>query len=535
MRRLSWRAVVGALPLAALMAVAVWLRVSSLETLPEVDGDEAWYGIQAAHFLSGEPYTFLTPNSNPVNPFHTGTILLPQALGVEPRLWLLRFPSVLGGLLAIGLSYALGRRAYDRQTALVASSLLAVLPMSVIWSRTGYDGSQLLLFAMLATIAAQQGHRWGLFLSSVCAFLAHPTAIFLAPLLGALYLLNEPKRRPWISASSRRWRWVAAALGSVLVLVVGVWVLRKPVIQNHYRFYGLGLANHHDWLEFWGWFGRMFLIVGREPKPRHDLLFWLVVLPLTLAGCLSMARRRQWDRLLLVAGVVLGALGIAVVGGTTILQPGMTRYGLYLVAPACLAAGCVVQSLLVQGEARPDRWARRFQYAGLLGMAWLLVFSYRMETVTVGRVTDGHPVANADSIWTFGGGEPIPSHRVLRSVLQDIADGVPGPMPRVLLADDWQTYQTLRYLSLGRRSVSVFWFKELFRARADAVPLVGEVLRQGGYAVGPPDGPTVNVVWAQFPRGDLATREVKRYGQPSVLSVRLPATAVAEEARPLRR
>jgi 4-amino-4-deoxy-L-arabinose transferase-like glycosyltransferase len=535
-RRIPWTQALLALPLAAMLALAVWVRISSLETLPEVDGDEAWYGIQAAHFLSGKPYTFLTPNSNPVNPFHTGTILLFQALGVPPRLWLLRLPSVLGGLLAVGLTYWLGRRALDRQSAIVAACLMAVLPVSVIWSRTGYDGSQLLLFAMLATIAALQANRVGLGLASVCAFLAHPTSLFLAPMLGALYLWNEPSRRPGVTAAQRRRRLIAAAVAGVVVLLLGVWVLQKPVIQNHYRFYKLGLANHHDLGEFWAWFGRLFLIVGREPRPQHDRLFWLVVLPLTVAGSIGLARHRHWDRLLLVAGVIVGALGIAVVGGTTILQPGMTRYGLYLVAPACLAAGCLVQVLLARGDSRASRLVRHAQYAGLLGIGWLLLFSYRMETVTVGRITDGQPRANADTIWTFSGGEPIPPQRVIQAVLDDIARGGPGPLPRVVVADDWQTYQTLRYLSLGRRSLDVIWFHELFKARPDAVPLLGEIIRQGGYAVSPPDGPTDRLVRAQIPAENLATHEVTRYGQPSVVLLRQPPPpALADGPRPDRR
>jgi 4-amino-4-deoxy-L-arabinose transferase-like glycosyltransferase len=117
---------------AGLFAAGIGMRVSSLEGLPDLDGDEAWYGVQAERFLQGEPYTFWTPHHNPINPFHTGLVGL-LLLVSEPELWILRFPCLLTGVLAIPLAYRLFRSVLDESTAGIAAGLMAVLPVSVVY------------------------------------------------------------------------------------------------------------------------------------------------------------------------------------------------------------------------------------------------------------------------------------------------------------------------------------------------------------------------------------------------------------------
>src|SRR5438309_2894469 len=72
--------------LAALFAVALWFRVSSLETLPAIDGDEGWYGVQACLMRLGKPFTTTTPTGNPLNPFHAGVEAL-LLLVFRPAFW----------------------------------------------------------------------------------------------------------------------------------------------------------------------------------------------------------------------------------------------------------------------------------------------------------------------------------------------------------------------------------------------------------------------------------------------------------------
>src|SRR5262245_1298635 len=103
--------------LVLLFGVAVWFRVTSLESMPDVESDEAWYGIQAYRLGHGEPFEYQTPNCNSLNPLFTG-LEVPLLLIFKPALWILRVPAVLAGLLTIALTYVLGSRAFGRRPAL---------------------------------------------------------------------------------------------------------------------------------------------------------------------------------------------------------------------------------------------------------------------------------------------------------------------------------------------------------------------------------------------------------------------------------
>jgi 4-amino-4-deoxy-L-arabinose transferase-like glycosyltransferase len=513
------------LAIAGLFAVGIWTRISSLEGLPDLDGDEAWYGVQAAHFLRGQPYTFWTPHHNPINPFHTGIVGL-LLLVFRPEMWILRAPCLLTGLLAIPLTYRLGARVLDRPTALIAAALMAVLPVSIVYSRTGYDGSQLLLFSLLALYAAFRAHRGGLALMVVVCFLAHPTSVFLAPVLAGVYLVRSWPREA--SLRRRLARFGAVALASTGAVLLGFWTLRRPGIQHLFNVYRLGYASHHDWAEFWGWFGRLFLAVGRNPRPVHDRVLWIVTLPLLVVGAARLAHQRQWDRLALVAGVILGAVGILLVGGSTILQPGMTRYGLYLVAPTALAVACLVRACLAAPTTTVALRVHRLQLASAVALGWLLVAGFRMEELTNGHVTDGDRPPRADTIWTFGQSEQDASRQALRGIFRELRQSRNGPFPRVLIAEDWNTYQTLAYLASDRKSVSVVWLADL-ASSPDVGRRVRELMtKRRAYGIGPPGGAVESVVRGEVAPERLERWDVARYGRTALAVFQArPASAVA--------
>jgi hypothetical protein len=512
-----------------LVALSVWMRLSSLESLPDIDGDEAWYGVQAGRFLRGQPYTIWTPHVHPTNPFHTvlvGLLLLVS----EPRLWLLRVPCLLGGLAAIPVTYRLMGRALDRTTGLIAAVLMAILPVSIVWSRTGYDGSQLLLFSMLILAAALAAHRGAIALMTPVCLLAHPMAIFLAPTLAAVYGVRSGAFDASVPRPQRLRRVAAAGAAVAGAIVFGIFVLLLPDVQRLMGIYRLGYVNQHDWREFWGWFGRLFLVVGREPRPHTDRTFWIVVLPVLILGSWRLAANRRWDRLALVVGVILSATGMALVGGTTILQPGMTRYGLPLVPPAAVAFACLLRELLdgVPGAAI-DR-GRAIKMTALVGLGWAVLLSLRMEELNGHHVRDAKPAPGHDTIWSWGDPERNPSKRALRRILADIAADPGDRWPRALIVDDWNTYMTLSYLALDRPRVEVVFLNELGK-QPDFPARFRSLLEGGGYGIGPPGSGIEIVSNNAFGPQALDRWIVPRYGQPliQILHLRPPATVAGRE------
>src|SRR5690242_21330381 len=84
----------------AVIAMAIWFRCRDLENLPAINGDEAWYGVQAELVLHGEPIAWRTPTGNFLNPFFFGPQLLVHAI-CEPSIAALRSTAVASGLLAL--------------------------------------------------------------------------------------------------------------------------------------------------------------------------------------------------------------------------------------------------------------------------------------------------------------------------------------------------------------------------------------------------------------------------------------------------
>lgn len=513
----------------ALLALGLWMRLAHVESLPEIDGDEAWYGVQVGRFLRGEPYTFWTPHHNPVNPFHTGILGLLLLIS-KPQLWLLRVPSLLAGILAIPLTYRLMSRAFDRSVGIIAAVLMAVMPVCIVWSRTGYDGSQLLLFSILAVAAAAATHRGAMVATGAVCFIAHPTALFLAPTLAGLYLARAGTFDRSLPRAVRLRRLATIVAGLALAVAFGVVMLRRPGVRHLMGVYHLGYANHHDWREFWGWFGRLFLVVGRVPRPEWDRAFWLVVLPVLALGSWRLASRRRWDRLALVAGLILSAVGMALIGGTTILQPGMTRYGLALVGPAAVAFACLVSELLADEHGSIARPVSLGQAVSLVGIGLALPLGLRMDELNLMHVRDRVPGAIVGGS-TQGGvvvTDPNTARQTLRDILNDMRKSPGDHRPRTIVTEDWNTYLPLSYLTLGRRSLRVVYLNDV-AASAEFPENFQHMLADRGYGVGAPGGAIESVSAGAFGATALDRWERPRPDSTSlqVLQVR-PAPELAE-------
>lgn len=170
----------------ALLAVAVFLRCWHLGNIPGLNGDEAWYGVQALRVVNGQSITWLTPTRNPINPFYFLPLVALHYFFV-PSVALLRVVAVASGLVALVVNYLLCRRAFDNRTAYVSTLLLAVLPIDIAYSRFGWDASQSLLATLLVFYlpliqlranANQAALGAGTMFALAAAILVHPTNVF---------------------------------------------------------------------------------------------------------------------------------------------------------------------------------------------------------------------------------------------------------------------------------------------------------------------------------------------------------------------
>ena len=125
-----------------LLLAAIWLRCHMLENIPGINGDEAWYGVQAWRIGHGGPHVaWHTPTGNPLNPLFIGPLALLH-LWLPPSIMLLRSLAVASGLFALVLNWLFCRWVFDRRTAIISTVLLAVLPINIAYCRIAWDASQ---------------------------------------------------------------------------------------------------------------------------------------------------------------------------------------------------------------------------------------------------------------------------------------------------------------------------------------------------------------------------------------------------------
>ena len=90
----------------ALVLAAVWLRGQALGNIPGVNGDEAWYGVEAWRMLHGQAAGWHTPTGNPLNPLLVGPLALLH-LWLPPSIVLLRSVALASGLAALAVNWLL--------------------------------------------------------------------------------------------------------------------------------------------------------------------------------------------------------------------------------------------------------------------------------------------------------------------------------------------------------------------------------------------------------------------------------------------
>ncbi|MBI3977726.1 MAG: glycosyltransferase family 39 protein [Chloroflexi bacterium] len=142
--------------LALILAIALGSRLWRLEAIPAgLSHDEAYDALNAVEILDGRRPVFFASNNGREALFMYLVALSFQAFGVGP--FQLRLVSALAGVAAVGLTYLLAKRLFDRQVALLAAALLAVSFWPIFESRLGLRAS---LLPALAALAAYGLWRW---------------------------------------------------------------------------------------------------------------------------------------------------------------------------------------------------------------------------------------------------------------------------------------------------------------------------------------------------------------------------------------
>lgn len=461
---------------AALVMAAVLMRLWLLGSVPGVNGDEAWMGVQAQLWLHGEPVSWRTPTGNPLNPFFFAPQAALHAL-FQPSFALLRLPAALSGILALVVNFYFCRRVFGSRMAKMTTILLAVLPINIVYSRFAWDACQSLLatlpvvyLPLLAVKDEQRRVRWlGLAaLAYLAAIVVHPTNIFAGPLL-AIPAWGLWKRE--IMEEARRHlrgrRGVAAGGVALLGMAAAAWIGR------HWLLIAWSRISQPDLLvAFVRYFQRLFsgltvyqFIAGSCLNGQglgamlHDAV---AVAMFLLAGVtlfsVAADARATLERRLLV-GWAWMLLGFFLFAGPQGISPHYERYGICLIGPTAILLGRAAVAWSIRGG-----WQGKAGRVGLAAVGWLLLagcgWNYFRPLLTTG----------GESHAAFRTAAVEPKQAALQEVLRRRGPGATA----WIVADEWWTYWPVKYLALSQRRATVEGWRN-----AEASPEFREALAAG--------------------------------------------------------
>jgi hypothetical protein len=543
-----------------LVIVAVWFRCRCLSNVPGVNGDEAWYGVQAVETIRHGSSWVRTPTGNPVNPFFLGPLVLLHAW-FPPSVVLLRSVAVASGLGALLVNWLLCRWVFDRATAAVSTVLLAVWPVSIVYSRFAWDASQSLLatlpvvYLSLATLRFPE-RRWMLVPATLVAIgvavWVHPTNLF-AGATGVATLGLWQRRARGVRIAPMRNRRKLAGAGLVLAVVLagiggvswafagetaGRWLGRAGGLEDLTRRGGLWhvpalVARLHtgqtvyryvpgseSWLTWSG-------AEGTRQWGVDVVLFWAA---LGAAGviawrsgvggrsqesggrgqegreprhCVAGAAERA-----LLTGWALTLVAFLLVAGPSAMLPGWERYALCLIAPTTL--------LLARGAVLAFRaaglWGQWALAAGPL-LGFVLLADFQVHYFGFFRETGGRAHA------TFHTGPVEPKEAAVNWIAAQRPPAGDRAKPTWIITTEWWNYWPLRYLAADQPGLRVLTWEE-----AEALGGFRTALDEGRiflveFAGSPAEERALARAGELYPGIDPRRRPVRGYGEAPVLCV----------------
>lgn len=368
-RRVSGRVLGFAVLFVLLVAVA--FRFVWLDTVPGLNGDEAWLGWKSYLAAHGVDLDWRTNSGNFTNPF----FLLPLVWlhhVFEPSAWVLRVTAAISGVLTLLVNFGMCRWIFGTRVAVASTVLLAVVPMSIAYSRFGWEPSQIPLLAVVVVYSACALCDWnrsfvgwmmvaaaGLF----AGFLVHPTIAYLAvlPVLGVIARWLRPEEGGWRAGEFfLAGAIVSAGLGVAMYLKAPPWI--QPEIAERFTG-GAWIADMPRFLVAWvrnfngintfgflpgSWPGAAEVLNAGKPWPVFPLDVLAGLAFLVAMGCVALGAFRgdasqemkapgiRRMHAVLLVGAVSATLLFGAMNGAAKVAVWFDRYGLWALVPGCL-------------------------------------------------------------------------------------------------------------------------------------------------------------------------------------------------------
>lgn len=360
-----------ALPLTALavIGVAVAFRMWRLGNIPGINGDEAWYGVQAVKMSRGVFDTFRTPSGLPLNPFYIGPLTVLHFV-FEPSFTLLRSVAVASGVLALVVNFFFCRRVLGRTTAWFSTMILATLPINIAYSRFGWDQSQGLLFTLpviYCSLAASRGRsgwwKWLLAgtLAQIAAMIVHPTNVFVAPFLLVATVIAKSAKPPHGERGHGPWRVFPFLL---LVLAAGAIVGAVLRGQQETAQFFVNVERLFTGVTVYRYITGSFREIDIIPRTfdAFDMVGSLIFIAMFGLLARFVWKRGRRAELCLLTGSLSSVIGMFLIVQAEQIGPHFERYAICLIAPLSLLISRAV-AVRFQSSSQPRVWLLAFSAA----------------------------------------------------------------------------------------------------------------------------------------------------------------------------
>ncbi len=470
--------------LVAFFCLAFWCRLTSLNTSPMVghDADGAFFGVQAERLAHGQAVELKTGGGKIVDPLYM-MVEAPLHLFWQPSFVIQRLPAVFFGVLAVVLLYRLAARSLDRTTAILAAGLLAAMPIAIIYSRLGWEYSEVPAVCVLIIFGAYTNQRILLFLSFMFGLHISPTIVTMAPV--PLCILAGQ----WVRAKLQRNHDEARGYFESIIVLTGVTILYGLTIAGSPRVKASFDSPVTAALATAGWdtyltlYMRLLLGFCQEvPSETGRTLFWIFwgsIGTLTVVGSYRMIREQRWDLLAFPLGWLASLVGFYLAIGPIGLHPLTPRYGLFLVVPAVVAVAALANAVLLPVDTRWMERGRRVQLAAMLFVGFTLLFSYKTNYFDYWPKVAGQP---NESFWTFKSETPNTVQSVATIIRKDLSSRTNRPPVTSVLAQDWWSYKPIQMFTMRRADLEVSSLESI--PPDQKATKVREGLESGGYVVG---------------------------------------------------
>jgi mannosyltransferase len=336
--------------------------------------------------------------------------------------WAMRFPSVVGAMLACALLVVLARRLFDSSTALVAGLLLATSPFFVKWSQQARVYPLLVAASLVATLlllrALDRGTRgaWALY------GIAYAGLLVTHGIVGLLLLPAH-----LVLAAQRRERVLPhGLLAAVIVAAIGLPWLGQLAMRTSsdtsetawIPFPSVGYAVHSLlWVSGATGLGLLLAVLGLwalASAGRRTTGVWLAtwaLAPFALALVVSTVRPIFLDRYLIVAAPAFSLLGgIAITRSRGVLRPLLVA----VVAAATVVGLVHWYSLGVGGNWRGEEWRGAAAFVDRRGAGDVVVVPWWASTAAAYYGASVRPSATGQkALWVLSWSED--GHRLPRS------------------------------------------------------------------------------------------------------------------------